>query len=96
MPQNDAGMRIDPASGVFTWTPTAAQAGAAFAAFNVTVTVTDNGAVPDNQSDSETFMITLDSSRATHAVSGYVAGQTMTVACAWTAQVRTLWRAWCA
>jgi len=78
----DAGMQIDPASGVFTWTPTAEQAGAAFATFSVTVTVTDDGTVPDNQSDSETFVITLDSSRATHAVSGYVAGQTMTVACA--------------
>jgi hypothetical protein len=77
----DAGMRIDPVSGVFEWTPTAEQAGAAFAEFSVTVTVTDNGTAPDNQSDSETFTITLDSSRATHAVSGYVAGQTMTVEC---------------
>jgi len=78
----DAGMQIDPASGVFAWTPTAEQAGAAFATFSVTVTVTDDGTVPDNQSDSETFVITLDSSRATHAVTGYVAGQTMTVECA--------------
>jgi hypothetical protein len=77
----DAGMRIDPVSGVFEWTPTVEQAGAAFAEFSVTVTVTDNGTAPDNQSDSETFTITLDSSRATHAVSGYVAGQTMTVEC---------------
>ncbi|MGI6391987.1 MAG: YDG domain-containing protein [Kiritimatiellia bacterium] len=77
----DAGMRIDPVSGVFEWTPTVEQAGAAFAEFSVTVTVTDNGTAPDNQSDSETFTITLNSSRATHAVSGYVAGQTMTVEC---------------
>ena len=77
-----AGMRIDPSSGVFEWTPSAGQAGTAFEAFSATVTVTDNGAVPDKQSDSEIFVITLDSSRATHAVSGYAAGQTMTVECA--------------
>lgn len=76
-----AGMRIDPSTGVFGWTPSAGQAGMAFAEFSVTVKVTDNGAAPDNQSDSETVLITLDSSRATHAVSGYVAGQTMTVDC---------------
>jgi hypothetical protein len=72
---------LDPATGVFTWTPFAGQAGVDAAVFNVTVTVTDNGTAPAAQSDSETFMITLDSSRATHATVGYLAGQTLTIHC---------------
>jgi len=76
-----AGALLDPSTGAFTWTPAEGQAGAGFAEFGVTVTVTDSGTYPDGQTDSETFTITLDSSRATHSTRGYVAGQAMTVDC---------------
>jgi hypothetical protein len=77
-----AGMTLDPVTGAFAWTPAEGQAGTDYAEFRVTVTVTDNGTGPDNQTDSETFTVTLDSSRATHAAVGYVGGQPLTVTCA--------------
>ncbi len=76
-----AGMAIHPTTGVFTWTPTAGQAGLDFTVFPVTVTVMDNGTGPANQRDSETFAITLDSSRATHTAIGYVAGLPLEITC---------------
>jgi hypothetical protein len=50
-----AGATIDPSTGAFSWTPTAAQGPASY---NVTVIVTDNGSPA--LSDSETFTITVN------------------------------------
>jgi hypothetical protein len=61
----DRGMRIDPASGVFTWTPTEVQDGQAYEA---TITVTDNGANPSALTDSETVRISVTTTNP----SGYV------------------------
>jgi hypothetical protein len=51
-----AGMTIDPARGVFSWTPSELQGGTTY---TVTVKVTDNGTNPQNLFDSETFTITV-------------------------------------
>jgi hypothetical protein len=56
--QAPAGATINPQTGVFTWTPTAAQVGT----FTVRVLVTDDGQPP--LADSETFTITVAANRA--------------------------------
>jgi hypothetical protein len=55
--QAPAGATIDPVTGVFSWTPTAAQIGT----FTVRVLVTDDGRPP--LADSETFTITVAANR---------------------------------
>jgi Ca2+-binding RTX toxin-like protein len=50
------GMRIDAATGAFTWKPTEDQGGTSYQA---TITVTDNGANPTNRTDSETITIAV-------------------------------------
>ncbi|MCP4712668.1 MAG: tandem-95 repeat protein, partial [Planctomycetes bacterium] len=50
------GMNIDANTGVFNWTPAESQGDAAY---NATITVTDNGINPANLSDSETITITV-------------------------------------
>jgi hypothetical protein len=56
--QAPAGATINPLTGVFSWTPTAAQTGT----FTVRVLVTDDGRPP--LADSETFTITVAANRA--------------------------------
>jgi hypothetical protein len=56
--QAPAGATINPQTGVFSWTPTAAQVGT----FTVRVIVTDDGRPP--LADSETFTITVAANRA--------------------------------
>ena len=51
----NVGMRIDPATGVFAWTPTHAQLGK----YQATIIVTDNGVNPANRSASESITITV-------------------------------------
>ncbi|MDB6109459.1 MAG: Na-Ca exchanger/integrin-beta4, partial [Pedosphaera sp.] len=53
-PGAPAGASIDPASGLFTWTPTEAQAPASY---TITVRVTDNGSPP--LSDARTFTVAV-------------------------------------
>lgn len=76
-----ANATFDTATGLFSWTPEAGQAGTAGASYTVTVTVTDDGFSPDNQSDSETFTITLVPVRASHATTGYVPGELLAIDC---------------
>jgi hypothetical protein len=56
--QSPAGATINPQTGVFSWTPTAAQIGT----FTVRVLVTDDGRPP--LADSETFTVTVAANRA--------------------------------
>jgi hypothetical protein len=49
-----AGMRIDPAAGVFSWTPGEEQVGAEY---RVTLTVNDDGTLPASLSNAETFAV---------------------------------------
>jgi hypothetical protein len=56
--QAPAGATINPLTGVFSWTPTAAQVGT----FTVRVLVTDDGRPP--LADSETFTVTVAANRA--------------------------------
>ncbi len=60
------GTAIDPETGVFTWTPTEAQAKQNY---SFTVTVTDNGVNPVNLSDSQT--VTIGAVSASHTSPGY-------------------------
>ena len=50
-------MTINGSTGAFSWTPSESQGGADY---NVTVTVTDNGANPANLTASQTFKITVN------------------------------------
>lgn len=76
-----ANAMFDTATGDFSWVPEAGEAGAEGATFTVTITVTDDGLSPDNQSDSETFTLTLLPVRATHSTIGYVPGELLAVDC---------------
>ena len=50
------GMNFDPATGLFSWTPTEEQGGYEY---EITFIVTDNGTNPDNLTGSETILITV-------------------------------------
>ena len=76
-----ANATFDTATGLFSWTPEAGQAGTDGVSYTVTVTVTDDGVAPDNQSDSETFTITLVPVRASHSTTGYVPGELLAIDC---------------
>ncbi|MDD2599353.1 MAG: Ig-like domain-containing protein [Kiritimatiellae bacterium] len=75
---------FDTETGVFSWVPEAGQAGTEGVVYTVTVTVTDDGTSPDNQSDSETFTISLVPVRATHSTIGYTPGELLAINCQFT------------
>ncbi len=67
-----AGASIDPSTGVFSWTPTAAQIGS----YSVTVRVTDNGSPA--LSASQTILITVSAAPNTAPTLGIPGNQTVT------------------
>ena len=74
------GMAIGATNGVFTWSPTAEQAGAG-QSYTVSITVTDDGAQPPALSDTKSFTIGVVDSRGEHASEGYLQGRTARIDC---------------